>query len=231
MDITRPQWSPFLSPMPGRAGQYVVNRAGEWEAVTWSFYDFAAYPAAGTLSIPFFQRSVNSPGATLSDTNMALPSQIQQGSMFLVESIELKFFPVTPTGGGAAQLPAATGAIAAPLLVNDMYAFRRSGNLVFKIGQKNYLEEAPMDKFPPKSQMSVHGAMSDTTTAGAAQQTRLAFPETVGRPYILREPVLLDAGQSFSVVLSWPEGLQPLPSAFPARVGCVLDGTLYRLSQ
>jgi hypothetical protein len=225
-------FSPFLSPMPGRAGEYVVNRAGQWESVRWSFYDFQAYAAAGVTQLSFFQTAMTAAGKSLSDTNMALPGQIQQGQMFLVESVEIHFFPTTPTGGATAQLPAAFGAPAVPNLVNDAYVFRRSGNLVFTIGQKPYLQEAPMVRFPPKAQFDVHGAMSDSTTAGASQATRLAMPVTHGRPYILNpDPVLLDAGQNFTVVCAWPEGLQALPSGNPARVGCVLDGTLFRLSQ
>lgn len=228
--LSKPRLSPFISPMPGKAGQYIVNRPGEWEQVRWSFYDSAAYPAAGANSLQFFQSQNGAGGKTLSDTNMPLSSMIQQGNMFLVESVEVHFFPTTPTGGAAAQLPAAIGAQAAALLVNDVYIFRRSGNLVFTIGGKPYLQEAPMMRFPPKAQFAVAGALSDATTAAATQQNRLAMGEVIGRPYILTpDQLLLDAGQSFGVVLAWPEGLQAITN--PARVMVVLDGELFRLSQ
>jgi hypothetical protein len=216
--------------MPNAAGKYVVNRAGQWEAIRWSLYDFQAYPAAGTTQLTYFQTQVGSGGRTLSDTNMQLSSQIMQGQMFLVESVEIAFWPTTPTGANAAYLPAAFGADAAPLQVNDEYIFMRSGNLVFTIGSKPYLQEAPMGRFPAKSHFDLSAAVGSQTTPAAALQTRVAVGKMVGRPYLLTPyPVLLDAGQSFQIQLTWPEGLQAINA--PARVQVILDGVLFRLSQ
>lgn len=222
--------------IPGRSqlANYEVNREG-WEGIRQSLYDYQAYAAAGSTLLTFFAQplgqgtAVLGAGAkTLSDTNMTLAGQLPANQEFLVQSIEVAFFPTTPTV--AAAMPAATGAIAAQVHINDGYIFRRAGNLQFIVGSKPYLQEAPLMKFPTKQQFSVEGAMSDTTTAGAAQNNRIGFPIVSGRPYMLSPAaVLLTSSQNFSITLNWPEGAQAITN--PAKVGVILDGVLYRRSQ
>lgn len=218
-----------LPKVPGRAdlSKYVVNREG-WEAIRQTLYDHNAYPAAGVTTLNFFAQPIGQAGKTLSDTNLTLAGQLPTNIEFLATSIEVHFFPTTPTV--AAQMPAAFGAQAAAELVNDSYIFYRSGNLVFLVGSKDYLQEGPLVKFPPKTSFTVRGALADATTAGADLQSRIAYPWVCGRPYMLSPAnVLLTSNQNFNVSLNWPEGLQAI--ANPARVGVYLDGILYRRSQ
>lgn len=222
--------------VPGKQqlAQYVVNREG-WECIRQSLYDFQAYAAAGVTNLTFFALPLGQGTAvlgagvkTLSDTNMNLAGQLPANQEFLVQSIEVAFLPTTPTV--AAAMPAATGAVAAAVLVNDAYIFRRAGNLQFIIGSKPYLNEAPLGRFPTKTNFEVAGAFSDTTTTGAAQNNRLAFGKQDGRPYMLHPAsLLLTSSQNFSVTLTWPEGAQAISN--PAKVGVILDGFLYRRSQ
>jgi hypothetical protein len=147
---------------------------------------------------------------------------------FLVESIEVQFFPSVPAV--AAQNPAVFGAQAAALLVNDVYLVGRTGNLVFTIGSKPYLTEAPLGKFPPKTHLYLSAAAADVSTAGASFQTRIAFAWWGGRPYLVSPVKLyLTSTQNFSVSLNWPEGVQAITN--PGRIGVILDGILYRKSQ
>lgn len=207
--------------------KYNVNRPG-WEAIRATLYDFQAYPAAGSLNLQFFAIPNGQGGKTFSDTNMALAGQLPANINFLVQSIEVVFFPTTPTV--AAQMPAAFGAQAIAQIVNDAYIFRRSGNLEFIVGSKPYLQDAPMCKFPSKTYYQLDAALADVTTAGAALQSRIAYGDAKGRPYLLSPAdLLLESNQNFSVFLRWPEGLQAITN--PARVGVVLDGILYRRSQ
>lgn len=206
--------------------KYQVNRPG-YEAITQSLYDSASYVAAGQNQLTFFATPIGQSSKTASDTNMTLASNLPAGQEFLVQSIEVLFLPTTPTV--AAQMPAAFGAQAIAQVVNDAYIFSRSGNLSFNILAKTYLQEAPIGRFPSKTQFDVSGALADVTTAGAALQSRIAYGKSIGRPYILKAPVLLISSQNFNVVLAWPEGVQAITN--PAKVFVILDGIMYRKSQ
>lgn len=217
--------------VPGRAelGKYSVNRAG-WEAVRQSLYDFQAYAAAGQAQLTFFAlpKGQGAPVKTESDTNMTLAGQIPANQEFLAQSIEIHFFPTVPAV--AAQNPAAFGAQAAALLLNDVYLVGRTGNLNLTIGSKPYLQEAPLGRFPAKTGFELDAALADVTTAGANLQSRIAFGRWTGRPYLLSPAdLLLTANQNFSVTLNWPEGVQAISNA--ARIGVVIDGIMYRRSQ
>ena len=231
----------YAHEIPGLPGyEEMVDRYSvtneKWEVIRQSLYDSNVYPAAGSGQLTFFAvqkgQGVGFGGSakTLSDTNMTLSGQIPTNQSFLVKTIALMFQPTTPSV--AAQLPASFGAQAAANIINDAYVFWRSGNLLFVIGSKPYLEEAPTGKFPPLSTFNVQGALSDATTPAAAFQSRIAFANMLGRPYHISPADLrLEANMNFSITLNWPEGLQPLPSTNPARVFCVLDGLMYRRSQ
>lgn len=207
--------------------KYSVNRPG-WEAIRQSLYDYAAYQAAGVTQLTFFALPVGQGNKTLSDTNMTLAGQLPKNQEFLVQSIEVVFYPTTPTV--AAGMPSFFGAEAAQVLINDAYIFGRSGNLNLTIGSKPYLQEAPVGRFPQKAQYELSAALADASTAAAALQTRTGYGKWVGRPYLLDPaPLLLPENQNFSVSLNWPEGVQAISN--PARVGIILDGILYRRSQ
>lgn len=212
---------------------YAVNRPA-WEAVRQNLYDSVAYPAAGSLSLAFFQvpqgQGTGFGGAakTISDTNMQLAGQLPANQEFVVESIQVEFWPTTPTV--AAQMPAAFGAQAIAQIINDAYIFERSGNLTFFIGSKNYVQEGPMNKFPSEQNFHLDAAAADVTTAGASFQTRIAFGYGVGKPYRLTPlKTLLISSQNFSVTLAWPEGVQAITN--PARIFVRLMGMLFRASQ
>ena len=209
--------------------RYSVNRDG-WEVISQTLYDFQAYAAAGQTQLTFFAVQAGQSGKTLSDTNMTLAGQLPANQEFLVESIEVIFYPTVPAV--AAQNPAAFGAQAVANIVNDVYVVSRTGNLKFEIGSKPYLQEAPLGRFPPKTYMHVEAALSDVSTAGASFQSRIAYAHTAGRPYFIQPEMLrLISTQNFAITLNWPEGVQALPSGNPGRIGVVLDGVLFRKSQ
>jgi hypothetical protein len=208
---------------------YDVFREG-WETIRQSLYHYQAYAAAGQSQLTFFQVPAGSNATTNSDTNMQLAGQIPANQQFLIQSIEVVFLPTVPSV--AAQLPGAFGAGAVPQIVNDAYIVGRAGNLTLTIGQKPYLQEAPLGRFAPKANFDVSGAASDATTAAANLQLRLAYGKWVGRPYLLDPAAIrLPENANFSVTLNWPEGVQALPSGNPGRIGVILDGFLYRRSQ
>lgn len=214
-------------PTRAQLSKYSVNRPG-WEAIKQSLYDYQSYVAAGQTQLTFFALPVGQGGKTLSDTNMTLAGQLPKNQEFLLQSIEVFVSPTTPTV--AAAMPAAQGAQAVAVQVNDAYIIGRSGNLTLTVGSKPYLQEAPLGRFPQKAHFAADAALSDSTTAGAAQQGRVAFGFWTGRPYLLEPaPLLLVENQNFSITLSWPEGVQAISN--PARIGVIMDGILYRRSQ
>lgn len=215
-------------PNLSQLSQYNVTLPG-WEAITQSLYDYQAYAAAGQSILNFFAIPQGQSSKTLSDTNMTLAGQLPANQMFLVQSIEVPFFPTVPAV--AAQNPAAYGAGAIAQIVNDVYIVYRTGNLQFTVGSKNYCTEAPIGRFPGKTYFNVSSSNSDASTAAASQQTRIAFAQAAGRPYALMAPIKLEATQNFNVSLNWPEGVQALPSGNPGRIGVILDGVLYRKPQ
>lgn len=213
---------------------YNVNRDG-WEAIKQSLYDSQAILAAGSVQLNFFQlpvgQGVGFGGAakTLSDTNMLAPGSMPANQEFLIQSVEVVFFPTTPTV--ANFLPAA-GPVAALLdsLINDTFIFYRAGNVNLSIGAKSYLQEGPLLRFPPKAYFEVHGAYSNATTPAAALFNKVSYATARGRPYMLAPANLrLVSNQNFNVALSWPEGAQAIVN--PGRIFVILDGILYRRSQ
>lgn len=207
---------------------YDVNRAGAVEGVRQSLYDFQTYTASsGHTSLTFFQVPNGQSSKTIADTNMELAGSLPAPKRFLVESVEIYFFPgVLPE-----QIKTT---LAIPEFINDMYTINKSGSLNFFIGSKTYLEEAPIGRFPTKTGLQVEASnsifRSQASAADAQDQVSTSYAKSGGRPYYLDPPVLLTPTQNFKITLTWPTAVT-LPSAADARIGVVLDGILYRLSQ
>lgn len=234
-------------PLASDAARYDVNRIGEVEGLRQTLYDFQLYPLAGSLGINFFANPqgagvTTSPGAavgsakTIHDTNMELSGQLPNPKSFLVESIEIVFWP----GNSAAantftqQPPYDFVAVPTDLVplsaggVSDVWNVLNTGHLQFFIGSKSYLDEAPLHRFPPKSFVGVDGAVATNSATTAA--LAVAAARSMGRPYFLDPPIFLRPTQNFRVTLDWP-ALVPTVSTLNGRVGIILDGYLYRNSQ
>jgi hypothetical protein len=140
---------------------------------------------------------------------------------FLVERIQVVFLPGVN--------PSSTGAIAADTFWNDMYAVFKSGWLNFFVGSKSYLTDAPVGKFANSFRLAGEAALSDSTTLGANQLTRVGYASFAGDAYLIT-PIRLVSNQNFNVTLNWPTAVA-LPSTVAGRIGVVLNGVLYRLSQ
>jgi len=204
--------------------KYNVNRAGEFEAVRQSLYDFQTYAQAGQTSLTFFQVPIGQSSKTLADTNMELAGQLPNPKMQLIQSIEIAFFPgVLPSIGPVADAPSA--------FVNDVYTVAKSGWLELFIGSKSYLREAPIGRFPPKTKLEGFSAIATSLTAGAATQSRDAYAVFSGRPYMVDPWILLKPTQNFQVSLNWPTAVALNAADTTARIGVIMDGVLYRNSQ
>jgi len=200
--------------------KFAVNRQGQYEVVRQTQYDFQTYANAGQTSLQFFQVPKGQGGKTIADTNLEVAGSLPQPKWFLVESVEIHFFP--------GVLPALSGAaLAESEFTNDVYSVGKGGSLNFFIGSKTYVEEAPLIRFPPKTRLYAESAYATTV---AASQLSYDYAAACGRPYFVDPEVLLIPNQNFSVTLSWP-AVVALPSGVDGRIGIVLDGILYRQSQ
>lgn len=201
--------------------KFAVNRQGEYEVVRQTLYDFQTYPTAGATSFQFFQIPQGQGGKTIADTNIEVAGSLPQPKWFLVESIEIHFFP--------GVLPALSGAaLAESEFTNDVYTVLTGrASLDFFIGSKTYVVEAPLIRFPPKTRL--YGESAYATTV-AASQLSYDYSAACGRPYFVDPEVLLIPNQNFKVTTAFPAALAT-PSGADARWGVILDGILYRQSQ
>jgi hypothetical protein len=222
---------------------FKVNRAGI-EGIRQSLFDFLLYPTAGQAQFNFFatpqgQGITSAVGAvagvnkTIQDTNMTTAGMLPAGQSFLVTSIEVPFFAGSVATANTYTLasPVVGAAVAAAALeaqLADINSFYQSGSLKLFIGSKTYLEEAPLLRFPPKTQLTFDGAIA--TNSATTFSLGFVSGKISGRPYMVEPPVLLENNQNFNVSLNFPAAVAT-PSGFNARVGVILDGYLYRNSQ
>ena len=214
--------------------RYSVNRPGAQEVVRQSLYDFQTYDATnGHSTLTFFQVPAGQSSKTKEDTNMELAGTLPAPKNMLVQSIEIRFYPgVNPS---TVNNNDADFDLTSAEFINDVYTLAKKGFLRLFIGSKDYLLEAPLDRFPAKSYLNVAAATAAAYTqasgADGARQANVQYATLGGRPYNLVPPITLPATQNFSVSLEWPGGAQALPSGVDGRIGIILDGLLFRLSQ
>lgn len=225
----------------------MVAQLGAVEVIRQGLYDYQVYPTAGVAQMTFFQLPIgqglsSSPGNAnavkqLSDTNMQASGTLPAPQGFFIQSIEVDFQPgsvntantYTPQRPGSSlAAPAAATGVVQIGAANDVDAIYNAGSLVLTIGQKPYLQEAPIGLFPPKCRTEVNAAMggNSATTANFA----IAKAVQGGRPYQLTPGLALMTSQNFSVDLRWPV-VVATPSGFNGRIGVRLDGWLFRAVQ
>jgi hypothetical protein len=219
-----------------------VTNPGQSEIIRQRLYDYQLYANAGTTQLSFFQQPVGSGltsaigstvGAvkTLWDTNMTLGGTLPSGQAYMVESIEVVFFPgsvttantYTPIGMSTFNATAAASVAGA---LNDVNTFYQSGMLEFNILSKNYLRETPTLAFPPKANFALDAAVANNSTTTA--EVALAQARAAGRPYYIDPSISLQPAVNFEVVIKWPAAVA---LTFNARVGVILDGYFMRASQ
>lgn len=221
-----------------------VTNPSQSEIVRQRFYDYLLYPTAGATQFSFFSQPVGQglttalggtagTSKTLFDTNLELPNTLPSGKAFMIESIEVIFFPGSVSTANTYTLASpvifnATAAAAAQSQLADVNSFYQSGMLELNILSKNYLRETPLLAFPPKANFNLDAAVasnSATTALNGAVNMRAA-----GRPYYIEPTIALQPAVNFEVILRFPAAVAT-PSGFNARVGVILDGYFMRASQ
>lgn len=221
-----------------------VTNPSQSEVVRQRLYDYQLYPTAGSTQFAFFQQPIGQgvtsalggtvgSGKTQWDTNMELGGTLPSGKAFLIESIEVVFFPgsvstantytpIKPLEFNATASATVGGQLAD---VNSVY---QSGMLELNILSKNYLRETPLIAFPPKTQFNLDvgiASNSATTAVNVAENMRAA-----GRPYYIDPTIALQPAVNFEVLIRFPSAVAT-PSGFNGRIGVILDGYFMRASQ
>jgi hypothetical protein len=219
-----------------------VTNPGQSEIIRQRLYDYQLLSNSGSTQLSFFQQPVGSGlttalggtvGAvkTLWDTNMTLGGTLPSGQAYMIESIEVVFFPgsvttantYTPIGQSVFNATAAATVAAA---ANDVNTFYQSGMLELNILSKNYLRETPLIAFPPKANFNLDAALaSNSATTG---EVALLQARAAGRPYYIDPSISLQPAVNFEVVIKWPAAVA---LSFNSRVGVILDGYFMRASQ
>lgn len=223
---------------------YRVTNAGQSEILRQRLYDYNLYPTAGVTQLSFFSQgpgqgitsALGSPvgsGKGFWDTNQEMPNTLPSGKSFMIESIEVLFFPgsvATANTYTPANISvfAAVAAAAVAGAANDVNTFYQSGMLELNVLSKNYLRETPLVAFPPKAQLDTSAGVASNSATTA--EVAVSVTKAVGRPYYLEPRITLQPAVNFEVKLSWP-AVVATPSGFNARVGVILDGYLMRASQ
>ncbi len=213
----------YSVPQLSQLQQYNVNVPGQVEGIRQSLYDFQAYAQAGQTSLNFFQTPQGQSSKTLADTNMTAAGQLAAPQSFLIEAIEIHWFPGNSVAPGIAAAPTQPF----PNLF-DTNAVAKSGWLNLFIGSKSYLNEAPIGRFPPSTGLAVFNSATDTTTAASSRYVYSDYSRFTGLPFRMSPPILLVPTQNFSVSLNWPTAVAVTAAG---RIGVVMRGILYRNSQ
>lgn len=224
--------------------QYRVTNPNFAEVIRQPLYDYLLMPGAGAQQLSFFQLPVGQGvttalGATvgnpktLSDTNMNLGGQLPSGFEFLVEAIQIEFYPGSVSTANTYTPATMTffAAVAAATVggqLNDANTFWQSGLLEFNVLGKNYTRGTPLIKFIPGASFDLSAAVASNSATTAEVGAGVLKPS--GQPYDLLPPVSLQPSVNFEVVIRWP-AVVAMPTGFNARVGVILDGWAKRAGQ
>lgn len=219
-----------------------VTNPSQSEVIRQRLYDYQIYPAAGVTQLTFFQSPIgqgttSAVGATVGtaktffDTNMELGGQLPSGKSFLIESVEVVFFPGATATGYIPVSEAFVGATAAAAQVtpiSDANLFYNAGLIELNVLSKNYIRETPAIAFPPKANYDLSAAYGNGATTAISQGAQLL--KAGGRPFFVEPSIALQPAVNFEVTIKYPAAVA-MASGFNGRVGVILDGYLMRASQ
>ncbi len=221
---------------PEQLQQHRAYVEGENDVVWNPLYDYQTYTGTtGHTQLSFFaqqqgQGTTSAAGATgaktEADTNMVNSGLLPTNNEFFCTGIEVSFVPGVQPGVGSIAL-----ASFADSYVNDVYALGKSGVLVFRIQDRDYVSDTPLNLFPETTRLALESSFGFVFDAdlGTGVVERVAYANWSGEPYTIT-PVYIVSNQAFSVRLNWPAAIV-LPSGVSARIGVRLNGFLVRNAQ
>jgi len=204
---------------------FMVNVPGVTETIWKPLYDIQTYPAAGSLSLSFFQRAVGTSGITKAATNMLQAGQIPRGQEFLITGIEVQLLSneADITTNSASDATAVD-----PVQAEEYYKVLTNGFLDLQIGSKSYLDVAPLVKCCPRQYVDFEASITNTdSTASTLTSASSGLAQVRGMSFDI-VPLLLVANQNFSVTIGF-DALETVTTA--CRLGVTLNGFLRRNAQ
>ncbi len=204
---------------------YDVNVDGQ-PLVTWQpQWDYQDYPNAGfTGERLFFQIPIGQASKTLEDTSMSGQGRLPTPVNMMVTGIEAVFF------SGASPVELAGGVAVTSSIWNDLYAVHNGRlSVKFKIGDKTWLEEAPIGVMPSCFWLDGPAAIHYTQAAAADELAKIDYASFRGPPYQV-VPFRLISNQQFSLTVNSPAAIA-LPSGVDGRWGFRLHGYKFALAQ
>jgi hypothetical protein len=221
-----------------------VTNPSQSEVIRQRLYDYQLYPTAGVSQLTFFQNPIGTgvttalgatvgSAKTIADTSQELAGTLPSGKAFLIESIEVVFFPGSSADANTYVVAAptnfnATAAATVTAQLQDVNRIYQSGVLELNILSKNYVRETPILAFPPKANFALDAAVASNSATTA--EVALTNMRASGRPYFVEPSIALQPAVNFEVVIKFP-GVVSTPSGFNGRIGVILDGYTMRASQ
>lgn len=221
-----------------------VTNPQQSEIVRQRLYDFQLYPTAGVTQFSFFSNPVGQgittalgaavgSAKTFWDTNLELANSLPSGKAYMIETIEVLFFPGSSASANTYAVAApnqfnATAAASLSDQLADVNRIYQAGLLELNILSKNYLRETPLAAFPPK--VALNGDFAMGTSAGTTGLSAAINMRAAGRPYYVDPTIALQPAVNFEVLIRFP-AVVSTPSGFNGRIGVVFDGYFMRASQ
>lgn len=211
-----------------------------WQSLRQRWYSFVDYPEAGGSQFNFFGSALGQSGLTLEDTNLPKAGTFGQ-THFLLKTISFVWKI------GTWDLTAYDGTDASTLASDVLDGFVGEGYASLVINSRPFLNiPKPFLYAPPgdgRELVNSTGIGALTLTEGTPNvlATYRGAPPyaTQARSrdnlYRVDPNILIEAEQSFSVTVSFPSGLVPIigtgvtnDTTNPMRVGCIMDGIMFR---
>lgn len=222
-----------------------VGVKGKIEIIWQPLFDWIIYPTAGIAQLLFFQNPQGAGNSsqpiaaaaakTAGDTNMTQNGQLPAPQAFWIDGIEVAVDPGSSATANlfAIQVPTLFNATAAATVQageNDVNAILSSGVLSLTVMQKEYYRESPLYRFPPRAGIRIDAAVAAAGTNAQPAGFGKAKLRAAGQGVRLDPGLGIPTSANFAVTCSWP-ALVTTPSGFNARVGCFLNGWLFRAAQ
>lgn len=145
-------------------------------------------------------------------TNFPSAGRVNDQESFLIEEIAID---IEPSGS-----PAAFGAQAVALRTNDVAYIESKGYLSIFTGtnRQTVLEGGPLRIFPGNNGVGGKIMVTDQSTVGANMQSRIDAPITIGKPFVLKRPIMLLPQEIYGGLLDMGNTALVMPSATNATL-------------
>lgn len=187
----------------------------KFRAMGWTMMDFVGYEnltidADGVNRIDLFGQTGVSAG--LGTTNFTKAGELDKETAMIWTHIAADIRP------GA--VPAAFGAQAVAARVNDMDYLARRGTLYLTKGSSrgDVLQVGPLGVLPGNAGIGGLVALADVSTTGGNMQSRIQAIHTVGPTFALKNPIILNPGDTYGGKLDFGNAALVVPSTVDATV-------------